>query len=184
MKRRRRLWLALVLLLFVAASFMLPAVRWRVIGWVKGEAFYEGRPTSYWANEIDEWLTFQALGQSASWSERFFKAVGLDYQRRRPEPVVLGPLFELSKHDGPARDLYRPINAAAIPVLVDLLKDRRESVRQKAVSAFFFASDQGDPAIRVAVIAALGDESELVRESAVWALRWIDPEAAAKAGVK
>ncbi|OAI53187.1 hypothetical protein AYO44_16200 [Planctomycetaceae bacterium SCGC AG-212-F19] len=52
MTRRRWLWLCLTL--FGAASFMLPAVHWRVIGWVKGEAFYQGRPTSYWAKEIEE----------------------------------------------------------------------------------------------------------------------------------
>jgi hypothetical protein len=25
-------------------------------GWLRGEAFFEGRPTSYWASRCDEWL--------------------------------------------------------------------------------------------------------------------------------
>ena len=50
MKRRRLLLLALALLL--VATFFLPPVYWRVAGCVKGEAFYQGRPTSWWAQEI------------------------------------------------------------------------------------------------------------------------------------
>jgi hypothetical protein len=45
MKRRRCLSLCLTLLL--VALLMLPGVHWRLIGWVKGEAFYQGRPTNY-----------------------------------------------------------------------------------------------------------------------------------------
>ena len=50
MKRRWLLWLALLLL--VGTSFFLPPVSWRVIGWTRGEAFYQGRPTSYWRKEL------------------------------------------------------------------------------------------------------------------------------------
>jgi hypothetical protein len=50
MKRRWKLWLALVLA--IGGLFSLPAVYWRVIGRVKGEAFYKGRPTSYWRDAI------------------------------------------------------------------------------------------------------------------------------------
>lgn len=52
--KRRNVWMCLMLLL-VAVSFMLPAVHWRVIEWAKGEAFYQGRPTSYWKSESQQW---------------------------------------------------------------------------------------------------------------------------------
>jgi hypothetical protein len=52
MKRRWRIWLLLVLLLFVAASILVPPVRWRLLGWSKGEAFYQGRPTTYWREQV------------------------------------------------------------------------------------------------------------------------------------
>jgi hypothetical protein len=40
-----------MVVLLVAASLLHPAVHWRLIGWAKGEAFYQGRPTSYWREQ-------------------------------------------------------------------------------------------------------------------------------------
>src|SRR5436309_10894633 len=50
-KRRRRLLLALALLALVGV-LALPGVHWRLIGWWRGEPFYQGRPASYWAAEL------------------------------------------------------------------------------------------------------------------------------------
>jgi hypothetical protein len=47
--------LTLVLLLLLGAAFLAPAVRWPVIGWVRGEAFYDGMPASYWRSQIKEY---------------------------------------------------------------------------------------------------------------------------------
>lgn len=55
MKRRWRLWLGLTLVLFLGSSLLHPAVHWRLIGWARGEAFYQGRPTSWWARECRQW---------------------------------------------------------------------------------------------------------------------------------
>jgi hypothetical protein len=52
MKRHWRLSLHLFAILIAAGLFLLPSVRWPVIGWARGEAFYQGMPTSYWHNEI------------------------------------------------------------------------------------------------------------------------------------
>lgn len=49
---RRRLLLAFVLLLLAGGTLSLPAVHWRLIGWWRGEAFYQGRPTSWWARQL------------------------------------------------------------------------------------------------------------------------------------
>ena len=47
-RRRWRLLLALTLLLLAGGLALVPGVRWPVYGWLRGEAFYQGRPTSYW----------------------------------------------------------------------------------------------------------------------------------------
>jgi hypothetical protein len=52
--KKRWLWLCLALLA-IGALFVFPASRWRIVGWVKNEKFYEGRPTSYWSAELRNW---------------------------------------------------------------------------------------------------------------------------------
>ncbi len=54
MKRRKPLWHILPLLL-LGGCLLHPAIHWRLIGWAKGEAFYQGRPTSYWRAECERW---------------------------------------------------------------------------------------------------------------------------------
>ncbi len=51
---RRVLLRAGVLLgaVLACALLALPSIRWPLWGWMRGEAFYEGRPTSYWRWEI------------------------------------------------------------------------------------------------------------------------------------
>src|SRR5262249_19480472 len=51
--KRRWLCLSLVLLLLAVGVFMVPSARWSLYGWVRGEAFYQNRPTSWWAEEIE-----------------------------------------------------------------------------------------------------------------------------------
>jgi hypothetical protein len=53
MTRRWRLWLTLGLLLLLGSLALVPSVRWRVVGWVRGEAFYQGRPTTYWRRQVE-----------------------------------------------------------------------------------------------------------------------------------
>src|SRR5687768_6652762 len=51
---RRRSYLLVVLLLFAIFAVWLEPTR-VVWGWLRGEAFYEGRPTSWWAMELNRW---------------------------------------------------------------------------------------------------------------------------------
>ena len=55
MWKRRRIWLMLVALSCVAIAGSFEPTRC-VRGWLWGEAFFDGRPTSYWRGRIDHWL--------------------------------------------------------------------------------------------------------------------------------
>src|SRR5262245_34959437 len=120
MKQRRRLWLCLLLLQLVAALVALPAVHWRVIGCVKQEAFYQGRPTSYWAGELQQWGSpyYRGIGGSgrAFWSGPFWvrqsswlgglkdKILGSTATSRPPfvavpDPASVPVLIELLAHE-------------------------------------------------------------------------------------
>src|SRR5215510_14081773 len=55
MTKRRLLRWSLILLILAAFAVWLEPTR-VVWGWLRGEAFYQGRPTSYWRLKCDEWL--------------------------------------------------------------------------------------------------------------------------------
>src|SRR4051812_26669562 len=82
--RRRRL------LLFLAAAAVLlvlalPAVHWRLVGWARGEPFFDGRPASYWRREVARCEPWPVTGpEPGEW------VVGFVYRPRE------GPL-ELAK---------------------------------------------------------------------------------------
>jgi len=45
-------WAALLTLVVLAGVLALPSVHWPLYGWLRGEAFYQGWPTSWWDREI------------------------------------------------------------------------------------------------------------------------------------
>src|SRR5262249_53087369 len=52
-KRRLLRWSLILLILAAFAVWQEPT---RVVwGWLRGEAFYQGRPTSWWAKELNQW---------------------------------------------------------------------------------------------------------------------------------
>lgn len=114
-KRLRLLLVLIVALLVGGALFLLPSVRWPVYGWIKGEAFYEGRPTSYWrleALKLIDWQEEQATGRTRqpSWVDRLLPTDG---------PF----LFANEVLEG---------DAAFQPVLTEMLKDQDPRVRKQA----------------------------------------------------
>jgi len=54
MTKRRLLRWSLILVILAAFAVWLEPTR-VVWGWLRGEAFYQGRPTSWWAAEIGRW---------------------------------------------------------------------------------------------------------------------------------
>jgi hypothetical protein len=59
-KRRLIRW---SLILAILAAFVVWLEPTRVVwGWVRGEAFYQGRPTSYWRAELEHWQIQEVHG--------------------------------------------------------------------------------------------------------------------------
>ena len=67
-KRRLFRWLLILITLAVFTVWLEPTrVLW---GWLRGEAFYQGRPTSYWRDAISRW---EKCGMSSlNWQEESF----------------------------------------------------------------------------------------------------------------
>jgi hypothetical protein len=180
---RRRLLRAVVLLAVVLVGALLsPGVRWRLWGWLHGEAFHRGRPTSYWAGRmrgkqralVSEDMdpagptvrVFLAVSASpwAPWENALRLRLGLG-------EVPPGEVF-LDEHDW----------ASAVPVLTALLKDDDPQVRAMAGS-FLQLMGPGARKAVPALVSALKDDDANVRAAAAQALERLDPQAAAEAGV-
>jgi hypothetical protein len=73
MWKRRRIWFALIALAGVALAVYFEPTHC-VRGWLRGEAFFDGRPTSYWAEELERWQVdyggCEAGGCSAHYARR------------------------------------------------------------------------------------------------------------------
>src|SRR5262245_53360191 len=125
MKRRWRLWLALASLLLIGVAVVQPAVHWRLIGWARGEAFYQGRPTRHWTLECQqrecrfvlqpcarvghtEWLR-----HPTRWEKQFSWLVGT-------KPAATMPLLSG--------------DPTAALVLVELLRDEAPETRRIAIT--------------------------------------------------
>ena len=91
-----------------------------VRGWVRGEAFYLGRPTNYWSRELHQW-------QFNPWSG----------YARNPGPLdwVLDQIAGwcgVTPSSGNRPDILRG-DPAAQPVLCELLNDEDPAIREHAV---------------------------------------------------
>jgi len=168
--------LALALLVAAIATFFLPPVYWRVAGRLKGEAFYNGRPTSYWAGAVDDFA--QQRGWDDSWLAATLNGIGLnswvanrnacpDLLERKEPAAVLVLIALLQNPDPDIRSWAAwglgnigPEARAAVPALVLLLTDeglyQRSNVRPGLTA-------RGLP--------------EGVSQTAAWALGQIGPDA-------
>jgi hypothetical protein len=125
MTKRRCLFALLFVLAGCFLVLTLPSTRWRLSAWLQGESVYQGRPTSYWAAETRRWqLTLfsdkypmpfwdRPLTGWENWLERAGLVTGL-----KIHPLIAG-------------------DAAAAPVLLELLQEEDEHVRLLSLHGLF-----------------------------------------------
>lgn len=72
--KKRILWSAFLLSALLLLGFVAPSIYWRTAGTLRGEAFYDGRPTSYWREQIkaekERRLRMVRNGAPSTWPER------------------------------------------------------------------------------------------------------------------
>jgi hypothetical protein len=103
-----------------------PAIYWPVTGWLRGEAFYHGRPTSYWRYAIWCWGNDSA---ALSWIDQARVGIGLSRSEAVLRPAIIGKNWDWQASR--ATDL----DPAAIPVLRELLGDEDKFVRIQSALA-------------------------------------------------
>jgi hypothetical protein len=122
MTKRRLLRWSLILLIFAAFAVWLEPTR-VVWGWLRGEAFYHGRPTSWWREELDKWYYMQYAsfhGGTTRYGAKDWYREPNFFQRQFPQhfqrndrhiplldgdPDSQGVLLELLQYPGPNEDL-------------------------------------------------------------------------------
>jgi len=179
MIRRRRLLFGLAGLAILVV-LALPGVQWRLTGWWRGEAFYQGRPASFYAHRIAQ--------------ERRLFAEGERIVHGPDSTVFVGP-FEawVRRHLGRqcgewfwgVHEMYLfGRDARAVPVLTVLLDDSDPLARYVAVSTLLqIESDAVAPAL-LKLRRMVGDKvpgfpcsgRPTVADAVINALRIIDPE--------
>lgn len=86
--KHRRPWVAL-LALFAALLAVYFEPTHCVRGWLHGEAFYDGRPTSYWRNLVADGLSIDWPNfPDFSWWERVRLRLGLGLDERSSLPLI------------------------------------------------------------------------------------------------
>jgi HEAT repeat protein len=206
MKRRLTICLTIATVVVVAAFFAFPTIRYLLFGFIKGEPFANGRPVSYWIDELTEGdpasrqeaaKTLGKMGQDGKCAVPALVQVtgDIDPHVRRATIVALGNL-------GPHAD-------EAMPTLVRIYEDQSEEadIRWAAVKAFGRLGTRAQEAVPVMirlmskdttlagsshvqmVVTEMGpvavpplaqllqDDNPKVRAHAAVALNWIGPDA-------
>jgi HEAT repeat protein len=112
----------------LAGIWIVPVSRWGNIGYLKREHFYQGRPTSYWSNEIQAYVALRsAPARPVTLWDRML--VFFSIRPRRVKPSIL---------EG---------RAEGLPVLIDLIKSNNIEVSREAMIAFTMLGPMGEEAI-------------------------------------
>ncbi len=170
----RRLLAVGLLLAGLAGIGLLPLVHGRLVGWWKGEAVYQGRPTSEWAHEVRdrgdasrEWrpgkvtrqLSVVTVEMHGSFHTPSAWERGALWLQGRPIPAYIDePRLPLTS-GGPA----------SLGVLRELLRSDDVIVRRVAIDGLHALRDAARPAIPD-LLAACTDPDQSVRWGAYYAL--------------
>ena len=187
MKRRWKLWVALAVLF--GSLVALPAVHWRVIGWAQGEAFYQGRPTSWWSSEIEDsyherLILWSGLGRLPEvlpnlpdWWVDTPSSLWVRMRQQLKSGNTAIPVMDVSNNSPLLNG-----DPTVLPLLLALVRSQSAKVRRVAISGLF-AQGKQTPEVVPALLQLLDDPEDEVRRDALIALRQLDPEAAAKTGI-
>jgi hypothetical protein len=135
-KRIRGLLISGVVLAALLVALRLPPVHWRVVGWWRGEAFFQGRPSSYWLARW-HWLN-RERSRPEQWARKYFGDGCGDVIWGDQSP----PKFD----------------STAVPVLIELLNDSSPQVRARAAYELGQMSVDARPAVP-ALRRLLGDRN-------------------------
>lgn len=140
------------MLVVMITVLAVPAVHWRLWGWIRGEAFFDGRPTSYWEREVARlepyysmsWEfyfpmdnPFMGLGglpgySGSSWSVKEW-IIDTITEKLSSSPAKL-PGWILVKVEPPRSANGVPqVDDTTLPVLRELLKSDHVYVRRAAL---------------------------------------------------
>lgn len=209
--RGRALKVPALLLAGLAVAFSLEPLRYGCIGLMRGEAVYCGRPTSYWSVLLRQREADQSLSPNdLVWASYVGNTTtALHCRREHAKGYVAwppGPMPWLPIADPPysRRTWLFEKDPLAVPVLIELLRDERASVRAdaalalgrigaaswEAVPALTELLDGDDPFCRWHAAWALGQIGKpaqpavpmLMSMAATWRGRWKDAEAATEKG--
>jgi hypothetical protein len=151
-------------------------VSWRLSGLWRGEAFYRGLPTSYWRRQILDYPDGMAE------YSRDLPLTMMRYHVDPPESPVdkLLQLCHLPDRREPIPFPFEERSPAAVPVLIELLRDSHPVVRRYAADCLGDLGPQARPAVP-ALQQALQDREVgglfvcTVSDAAADALDRIDP---------
>jgi hypothetical protein len=157
-----------------AIVLVLVAAGWVQLKPVAGERF-QGLTAAQWASEIGQWRQviqgWDKFGRMSLWYRTpsqiatLLQALGIQMAEERFDmPLLKG-------------------DPAALPVLTELLESTDSQVRLMAAEGLEQLGEKARPAIP-ALLRAIHDEDETVREQAEQTLYCVDREAAEKTGLK
>jgi HEAT repeat protein len=175
------LWFVFLVLVALGTILLYPPSRSIALGWIRQEPFFEGRPRSYWADELKEGrapsvpvLVVLLDDGDAGVRQRAAKALAEQRSGAREAVTALSRTLKDADKDVRWSSAYAlssigPDARAAVPDLLQILKDPEDGVRQQAaLSLGNLASD--NPAAVPALTTALHDSAPGVRQAAAASL--------------
>jgi len=139
MSKRRLIRWSLILAILAAFAVWLEPTR-VVWGWLRGEAFYQARPTSYWRLEFDRWHMTVGYGRDPTGKEH-----------RQEHWIRDQGWLAAWLNDDEGRECPWPnptverIDAEALPVLQELVGDSPHSRVQNLANYWIKRIEDGNP---------------------------------------